>query len=179
MSSLLQQYTSWCKSMMILRNTVIGGILLTTHLLAHADIVADSGRPINFAGCYPYQTLYFSYTEDHKKAVEVCRAGTGYGVYRYTYGLINKPELQVLKTDEDIGWYESNKSVGFAMRNGNYFYHLETTRDPRKGSSTLLVVSKGGLSGKTIASIPLANDYYGFQYDLSRDGLLYPFPVEK
>ncbi|WNI84139.1 hypothetical protein [Citrobacter portucalensis] len=166
-------------TMMMLRNAVISGIMLTAPLLARAGIVADSGRPINFAGCYPYRTLYFSYTEDHKKAVEVCRVGKDYGVYRYTYGPINKPELQVLKTDKDIGWYESYRSVGFAMRNGNYYYHLETTRDPRKGSFTLLVVSKGSLSGKIIASIPLANDYYGFQYDLSRDGLLVPFPVEK
>lgn len=166
-------------TMMILRNSVICSILLATPLLAYADIVADSGRPINFAGCYPYRTLYFSYTEDHKKAVEVCRVGKDYGEYRYTYGPINKPELQVFKTDKDIGWYESYNSVGFAMRNGNYYYHLETTRHPREGRFISLVVSKGGLSGTTIATIPLANDYYGFQYDLSRNGLLAPFPVEK
>lgn len=164
---------------MMLRNTVISCILLSPSLLAHADIVADSGRPINFEGCNPYRTLYFSYTEDHKKAVEVCRVGNDYGVYRYTYGPLNKPELQVLKTDKDIGWYESYKTVGFAMRNGNYYYHLEVTRNPRTGRFTSLVVSKGSLSGKTITSISLAEDYYGFQYDLSRDGLLSPFQVEK
>lgn len=152
----------------------VGTVLISFPSFVQADIVADSGRPINFHGCYPYQTLYFSYNEEHTKAVELCQID---GNYRYTFGPIHKPELQVWKDSTEIGWYESNRSLGFAMKNGDYFYHLETTRHPRKGQFVSLVVTKGILHGKTIANIPLGNDYYGFQYGLGK-GVLDPFPYK-
>lgn len=149
----------------------VSAILIYGPFCAKADIVADSGRPINFPGCYTYQTLYFSYNEEHTKAVELCQID---GKYRYTFGPIKKPELQVWKDSAEVGWYESYRSLGFAMHNKGYFYHLETTRHPRHGQFVSLVVTKGRLHGKKIADIPLGNDYYGFQYGLGK-GVLDPF----
>lgn len=156
------------------RRLIMGMLLSTSATMAHADIVASSGKPINFVGCYPFQTLYFSYNEAHTKAVELCRIGD---YYRYTFGPIEKPELQVWKDNTEVGWYESNRSLGFAMKNGNYFYRLKTTRDWRTGIFVSLVVTKGALHGKEIADIPLGNDYYGFQYGIGK-GLLDPFPLK-
>lgn len=117
--------------------------------LAMSPVVQAKALKSNFAGCTPAKTMYFSYTEKLTKAVEFCEVDGG---YRYTYGPINKPELQVVKKPGEIGVISVAMTWGFAMKNGDLFYWISSS----KFGGTELIVSKGDwVGGKAIAKIPL------------------------
>lgn len=146
----------------IKKTAIISALVMGAMSLApvvHAGATVKS----NFAGCTPERTMYFSYTEKHTKAVEFCEVDGG---YRYTFGPINKPEMQVVKKPGDIGVISVGMTWGFAMKNGNTFYWISSD----KYGETELVVSKNDwIGGKQLAAIPLDGDYGVYENRATED----------
>lgn len=147
------------------KTVVISALVLGTLAMAPA---AQAAAKTNFAGCTPAKTMYFAYTEKGTKAVEFCEVAGG---YRYTFGPINKPEIQLVKKPGEIGVIDIAMTTGFAMKNGNTFYWISSD----KYGNTELVVSKNGWEeGKRLAAIPL-NEYDNGAQNNAYSGKYAPF----
>lgn len=147
----------------IINKTAILSALVLSALAFSPVTQAGAGVKSNFAGCTPEKTMYFSYTEKHTKAVEFCEVDGG---YRYTFGPINKPEMQIVKMPGDIGVISVGMTWGFAMKNGNTFYWISSS----KFGDTELIVSKGDwIGGKQLAAITLDGDYGTYENRATED----------
>lgn len=125
-----------------MKKSIIAGLVALTAL---SSASAFAGATVaNGFGCPNKNKVYFAYTDKHTKAVELCRVGRN---YRYTFGPINKPELQVSQPATRVGFY-GGMGGGFEFKNGAYRY---TVSEDKFGNADL-EVSRGE---RILAQIPL------------------------
>lgn len=148
---------------------------LATWLLciAGTSVAADTQPPpakIHFPGCTDEKTVFFSWTTDHKNAVEICQVKNG---YRYSFGDINKPEVRGTVKEMLAVEMFGGMLPAFVFKHGDISYWLSADK---YGDADLMVTKGEWLKGTAMDAIKLETDGMGY---VNRVGQMLPFESNK
>lgn len=88
--------------------------------------------------CSIKDTIFFSYTLDHNKVVELCKFKEG---YKFTFGVIGRGETVLYRNKQNIYRLDKNGGV-FRVINGLHSY---TIIERSGGNSEMIIMERGDI----------------------------------
>lgn len=85
--------------------------------------------------CSIKDTIFFSYTVDHEKVVELCKVNEG---YRFIFGVPNRPEVILYRNKYNIMRLNYNERV-FKIINGGHNYTVIEGKEENENSRLIIM----------------------------------------